>query len=280
MEPDNAFAQTYGVGLLYDQPPTIDRQRLTDRMKHWCGDHVKLPDGADSSAALLFFHTGHQITLKDGSIPAQTVILQTDKPAKSDLWDAALQQSWNWPDAKPVVARCRWMLDVRDMMSSGLPYRERIELFQNALAAVVETIPCRALYWWHSQQFIEPTGYLAARKAQRDNLMLGALNVRLFNITDRSPGENLMDTLGLAALGLPDIQCHFRALDPNEVARVLFNTAYYLFEKGDVIESGHTIAGLDSDDKWICQHEISLADPSRPIIDLNPGQPYAAGDRS
>ena len=53
-----------------------------------------------------------------------------------------------------------------------------------------------------------------------DWFFVGFLNVRVFKVGD-NPGEMLMDTLGLAAIGLPDLQCHFRDLDLNEVADLL-----------------------------------------------------------
>jgi hypothetical protein len=89
----------------------------------------------------------------------------------------------------------------------------------------------------------------------------------------------LMDTLGLAVLGLPDVQCHFRDLDPHEVAQALYNTALYIHDNGPVMESGHTIAGIQPEDKWPCQFEESLIKPHREVLDLNPGTPYAAGQR-
>jgi hypothetical protein len=88
-----------------------------------------------------------------------------------------------------------------------------------------------------------------------------------------------MDTRGLHQVGLTDFQCHFRGLEPGQVARVLFDAAFYIFEADPIIESGHTIVGVKPDSKWICHTEQSLADPGRIVIDLNPGHPYAAGKR-
>src|SRR5262249_58554930 len=95
-----------------------------------------------------------------------------------------------------------------------------------------------------------------------------------------SAGDMLMDTRGLADVGLHDLQCHFRDLDPTAVARVLFNTAVYIFANGPVIESGQTVAGIEPDSRWRCQFENALLEPKREILDLNPGKPYAAGNRS
>ena len=92
--------------------------------------------------------------------------------------------------------------------------------------------------------------------------------------------DMLMDTLGLSALGLPDVQCHFRDLDPSQVAQVLYNTAVYIYDNGAVIDSGHTVAGIQPEEKWHCQFEESLLKPHREVLDVNPGPEHAAGQRS
>jgi hypothetical protein len=79
-----------------------------------------------------------------------------------------------------------------------------------------------------------------------------------------------MDTLGLSQLGLPDVQLHFTDLDHDEAALWVANTAWYLFDHGDVIGDGHTITGLDPAERWPCVHEIGMADPERAVIDANP----------
>lgn len=102
----------------------------------------------------------------------------------------------------------------------------------------------------------------------------------MFNINNVGPGEMVMDSLGLAALGLCDVQCHFKELDPNSVARALYNLAAYLFERGDVIEDGHTVEGATPGSKWRCRYEDALVPPARVVLDLDPGSRFAAGGRS
>jgi hypothetical protein len=63
------------------------------------------------------------------------------------------------------------------------------------------------------------------------------------------------------------------------VGGVSFKGAVYLFEKGPVIESGQTVAGTEPDSKWRCQYENSLLEPNRGVLDLDPGELYAAGKR-
>ena len=97
-----------------------------------------------------------------------------------------------------------------------------------------------------------------------------ACNVRQFK-GDEKGSETLMDTLGLAALGLVDVQCYFRDLDPDRVAPWLFGVAGYLFMQGDVIKDGHTIQGLNAGDRWRCTYREPLVGPERVVIDIEPG---------
>ncbi len=164
------------------------------------------------------------------------------------------------------------------MMTRSLEPQLRVKLFHGVLQAVIEVTKPAALVFKHSQQVVDPASYLAACD-QEPLLRPGSLNVRFFNISN-SDGDMIMDTRGMEEIGLHDLQCHYRELDPNHVSQILFNTAYYIYENGPVIESGNTIAGIEPDSKWRCQFEESILDPKREILDVNPGAPYAAGNRA
>jgi len=105
------------------------------------------------------------------------------------------------------------------------------------------------------------------------------VNVRLFAVSD-DEDEMVMDTRGLAPFDLPDLQVHFRDLEPGRLAGLLYATASYLLEEGDVIADGNTISGLDGDEHWRCTHEDALVAPPRRVVDIDPGDPYAAGRRA
>ena len=276
MDPTNppGFHSTYGVELLYREPPALHKGALLEAMRRNCGS-VDTPDEPD---LLLFFHLDHPVRYTDRQVPAQTVILTANAGFDPSEVQSALEQAWQWPQSREVVALCHSSLLVTDMLSSGLDHRERLELFHRALVSALEVAPCEAIYWRPSDQLIEPAAYLRERRAPEPNSLFGAVNVRLFNIEKRAPGEKLMDTLGLAALGLPDLQCHFLDLDPNEVGSLLYNTALYIYKNGDIIADGETL-GLSPEQKWICRHEDALVPPDRVVLDVNPGPPHAAGAR-
>ena len=95
--------------------------------------------------------------------------------------------------------------------------------------------------------------------------------------------DMIVDTLGLYAIGLPDIQYHFHDLDPNAVVNHAYNAAAYIFDTDASIKDGETIdgiseQGIDRSIQWKCQYERSLIQPDREVMDICPGQ-YAAGER-
>ena len=278
MGDQQGFARTYGVELLFDTPPRIDRQALLERMREYCG-HVEALGGPERPDLLLFAHVDHPVTYADGTVPAQTFMALSDKPLAPDQLAPALEQTRDWPEARATLARCRRTMVVSDILASGLDYKTRLALFHGVLRSVLEVIAPLAIHWQPSQRLVHPAAYLAARRAERADPLYPAVNVRLFRVEQGAPGEVVMDTVGLAALGLPDLQCHCAGLQPGAVAAMLYNSAAYLFEHGDVIEDGHTIQGLSPDQRWTCQHEMALVAPEREVIDVDPGPPHAAGNR-
>lgn len=264
---------TYGVELLFEVARDPGDPALASALS------VALPrahvEGGKSLCTI--FHEDVRVRFQDGDMPAQTVILPTEVVPEIARLEPALQQTRDWPEARDVAskARCQWL--VTDMMTGPLEQGPRLAVFQRTLAHVVEATKPLAIHWAPANKLVEPERLVRALKGGDElELLLLALNVRLFNVGNR-PGEMVMDTVGLAALGLVDLQVHFHRLDPNDVARHLFNCAKYVFDAGDVIQDGHTLQGLDPSQKWRCQHEASLVGPARIVLDLDPGPPFAAG---
>ncbi|MBM3998564.1 MAG: DUF4261 domain-containing protein [Planctomycetes bacterium] len=273
----------YFIELLYAEPPSIPKADLFDALKDRCPGIAPLVRDADSDL-LAFVHTRHSVRYRDGTLPAQCLIAESSKPTSPDRLVDAVRQSWRFPEVESLIEDAGVSMLVSDLMASGLPHKDRLGLFQQCVAAVLETAMPLAIHWSPTQQIIPPRAYLDAVADPSVHLFArpGALNVRLFRITgydgaeDASCEDLLMDTLGLAALGLPDLQCHFRRLEPNDVSHVLYNTAIYLFDEGPVIETGHTIAGVREDDRWECRGMEAIWKPAREVLDIDPGPRHSA----
>lgn len=182
-----------------------------------------------------------------------------------------VSQTWDWPGAEQALQAARSSVLVTEMFAGNSTPQQRVSALTSVVAALVEAASPVAISWPLSQSVTDP-----------EQLEVGALggivNVRLFSISN-DPGVLLMDTLGLYVLGLPDVQCHFRDRPPAEIAATLFSTAAYLYAEGDVIADGHTISGPGDLDRVSCFKERALLEPSRLVLDIDLGDPYAAGTR-
>lgn len=286
-EKDFGFARVYAVELKYREQPKLNRDVLYEKMQQYTGITERPGKGeghelavweADESAQdslLHFFHLNYMVTYAEGEMPAQTSLMNIESRPGAD-YQTALQQCWHWPEAEQTLDECQYSLLLVDMMAGGLAPKYRLELFTGALRAVLETAPCDAVYFRESDKLVEPKTYLTS--IEEGAVLYGAINIRFYNVkgTGSERAEGLMDSIGLAALGIPDVQCHFYDLDPNEMAGHLTNIGYYLFHEGDIIADGETV-GFTEDMRWRCEHQYALAGPHRVVIDLDPGEPFYAG---
>ncbi|MFL6025949.1 MAG: DUF4261 domain-containing protein [Friedmanniella sp.] len=210
--------------------------------------------------------------LEDPALPPLLTVVVEGSPLGQDgkaLPDVS--QTWDWADAEATIGRCRRSVLVTEMLAEGRSPAERVNALGEVVAALVSSTAPLAIHWARSQRVSDPAQFGAGD-------LDGVINVRMFS--DARAGDTLaMDTLGLHVFDLPDVQCHFRNREPGAIAELLFATAVYLFDAGDVIADGNTISGTDGEGRYVCHREPSLLDPARLVIDVDLGEPYAAGRR-
>lgn len=211
-------------------------------------------------------------------VPSQLVLMGPDAFDRS-LWDEQIvAQFWDCGAQRQAFAeQCRCSIMCSNMMAASLPRQEQYQLIADYARLILDLFPaCIGIYWPHSQK-------LMPRERMRDTgwndpalrFLDGGLNVRFFKISGTD--EMLFDTLGLTAIGLPDLQCHCKGLDPDDVVLFLRNLAAYLYQRGDVIQDGSTVEGIDHG-KWPCRREDAMAGPARTVLDICPGK-FAGGGR-
>lgn len=275
------FAEVLCAGLFFKEKPQLNKMTILKELQKRI-EGTRPLDGKEDEGLLAFTLASRVSRIGDRQIPAQCFVTPTERPYRLEDYAKAIEQSWRFPECRTVLKECREVIYVTDLLARNLPYKERLNSFNRMVAAVLAAVPgCQAIHWQASQQFVEPAAYLKdCGNTQPGGGLMAAINVRFYNISNQQDGDMIMDTMGLGALGLSDLQCHFRGLDPQKVAGVLYSTAYYLFDKGSVIESGHTVQGITKDDKWKCRLEPSLLEPKRAVIDIAPASANAAGKRN
>lgn len=260
---------------IYATPPAIDVGAWREYLSREFGPTDVIGDG---EPPVFFAFTEHRFDYKDRSgVPAQAFLAASKDFSDLAKYETALQQSWDFPDIKDVLSRGRHFLATFEFLARTLAFEDRLRLFRALTSALVELTDPIALYSSAADAFFEPRRWL---EVQREGYAYyGFFNVRFFRISN-SDEDSLMDTRGLGIFGVPDLQCHFRGLDPDEVSRLLYNTGVYLMREGDVIEDGHTVPGIQEGSRWHCQHEEALIGPEREVLDICPEAPYAAGNRN
>lgn len=284
-----SFARVYMVELLFkDMPLDLHGWQIYRSLVAQFGQVDRMGEDKPATTGnrlIQFAFPGKGTVTEAGPMPFIMAVMVPDKqnklPLHNDpLYAPSFQQSWLFPEAKEALEYCRYSVLVNDMLSSGVEYKQRLTTFMRTLYTIVDVLRPVAIHFRHSQQIIKTEHFLDNHPDNPDyDPLLGALNVRMFRSEAEGPETYVMDTLGLVALGVPDLQMHFKGLDPMQVAGVLNGTGHYLFEQGDVIQDGHTLSGWSPEQRWKCRHEASLTEPSRVVIDINPGAPHSAGNR-
>jgi hypothetical protein len=195
---------SYAVELLCRKTPALSRTKLHDALHNHCGAVVPEP-GVQADDVFVFSHSDFAAELGDPTLVAQTMVVL--KPASEN---------------GPLDGVVSTVL-VADLMSTSLAPLARLRLFERALQAALDVIPCAAVRWLASKRVVSPHDWLRARRAAHpwDQLTAGPVAVRTFPEVD---GESWMDSLGLYALGLPDVQLRYRGIDEHE-ARMLLGEA-------------------------------------------------------
>ncbi|MDR2529344.1 MAG: DUF4261 domain-containing protein [Synergistaceae bacterium] len=269
------YSGVYMISLLFrekaeDPPPEILLQKLKERF-----GGVDVVSKSDMRAFAL---TSHTVAYKEGQKAPSQVILVPCAPIKQPLGDAITRsQFWDCPDGAERIDSCPWQVMIGDFLAR-LPPLERGDVLANWLEVALSLFPtCEAVY-------PHASGKLLTAESARNNPYPGdprrfvwfGVNARFFNV--RGTEDSVVDTLGLYALGLPDVQYHFRGLDPGKVVRHAYNTAVYQFENGAPIQAGESIEGIEPGSSWLCQYERALIQPVRDVLDIAPGE-HAADKR-
>lgn len=252
------------VSLFYENKPEINKGKILTELK----DRFKNVDLSGGEDSLTFFFPDYRVNLSDSLVPTQGVIISPDDEINLDRFTKVFPQSWHWSDIKEVMKKCGFEINLTDLLSHNLAHQARLEFFQKFLCAVVKATKPAVIYFRNSEKFIKPEDFLEACDKEQGDFLHGAMNIRLFNIGD---GEVLMDTLGLHAFGLADFECRFtRKYDPGEIAGVLTNIAYYVFETGDVVRDNTTIQGIGKNHVWKTKYKESMTEPKRLVVNVIP----------
>lgn len=211
----------YTVQILIPTPAQLDPQAIHQRLCSWRQDVELVGAGSD------------QVTL---AVPTNDLpLLVNIYHSAPDTYAAALREAllWSpaWRERHEAVLRCRSSIVVAMTAQRPVNHASMLLAFLSVLDTVLFTIDddiCESavLHWLPSKQVMAVERYRMLRTE------LGpcgpAVNVRIAYAA--KPGQLLADTIGLAVLGLPDLQIVFHDdRDPQDVSEQLLSLARRMF---------------------------------------------------
>jgi hypothetical protein len=233
----------YTVQLLLPQPAVLDPAVVHGQLLAW-RDDVQLIAGRRGE------HFGFAIPTHD--LPLLAHVFTAAPDAYASQLDEALQWSPNWYERFAAVARCRTSIVVSMVTHRAINHATMLLAFLSVLDTVmasVDDLPSTVLHWLPAKRVMPFSTYRLLR------MELGpcgpAINVRIAPAGGR---DTVADTVGLAELGLPDLQTLATDHDPATLAFRLVNLARSMF------------VGDKLDCLWV--EEASFSPPSRDVLTL------------
>ena len=253
--------------LWFEQAPDLSDPRLLEALRTLSPN----AQAQQESLTVPYRSPASNGRTEGGPAPLVTVVMPSSPVGEAGKQRPDVRQTWDWEGAEVAVARAGAGVLVTELPVAGWSLADRVKALTRVVDAVAGWSRPVAVWWPHSQKVSDPETL-----APED--LNGIVNVRFFTVAGDDEAL-VLDTLGLHVFGLPDLQCHFRDRNPGEIAAMLYATAVYVFDSGDVIADGDTISGPDGEGRYLCRRETSLLEPTRLVLDVDLGDPYAAGRR-
>lgn len=232
----------YTVQLLLPQPAVIDPAVVHRQLLAW-RDDVQLIGGQHGE------HFGFAIPTHD--LPLLAHVFPAAPDAYASQLDEALQWSPSWYERYEAVARCRASIVVSMVAHRAINHATMLLTFLSVLDTVmasVDDLRPTVLHWLPAQRVMPFSTYRLLR------MELGpcgpAVNVRI----TPAGADTVADTVGLAHLGLPDLQMLATGYDPAALTFRLVTLARSMF------------VGEQLDCPWI--EEASYSPPSRDALTI------------
>lgn len=213
----------------------------------------------------------HIVHFEDGKAPAQLILTACKEFSCDSIGEFEKSQMWNCDDS--VLSECKYQVLASDMLAGGLPAKERADFDSDFVEALAEIYPeCYAFYFKSSGKLFKAENIRNHNMTGLNRFVHFGVNARFFNI--QGTEDMIVDTLGMNVLYMPDIQYHFKNMNPNWVVDHAYNMACYILKNDNPIKDCETVGGIlngqmSSKVLWKCRYEMSLVQPSREVIDIN-----------
>lgn len=285
------FANMLMIYMLFEKKPElldVETVRKAAEVKFGGAEPMLTPavETVSAQQELMSFainkYTAH---FQDADLPPQVMLAQGLEFDSGEVGAMERSQLWDVRDGEELLDGCKYSCFISDFFGgAALDYKDRCDLLMDWLECVLPMFPtCKAVWVPTAGKLTSPESVLNVNIPKDQRFIHTCVNARFFNI-EGTDGDMIVDTLGMYAVDLPDVQLHFNGLDPDDVVNYAYNICIYNYDAGAPIKSGETIDGLGGDGnisrevQWKCQYEDALIQPVRVALDIEAGD-FAAGRR-
>lgn len=277
------FSNVFMIYLLFEEEPgLLDTEKVRAAAEEKFGEIETAAADRELMAFAVKKYTSH---FEEGDIPPMVLLAQGLGFDSAKVGAMERSQLWDVKDGEELLERCKYSCFISDMMGgAALDYKDRCEMLMDWLECVLPMFPtCKAVWVPTAGKLTYPENVQNGDIPTAQRFIHTCVNARFFNI-EGSDGDMIVDTLGMYAVDLPDVQLHFNGLEPNTAVNYAYNICIYNYDNDAPIKSGETIGGLDDEADispevyWKCQYEDALIQPARVVLDIEAGK-FAAGGR-
>lgn len=218
-------------------------------------------------------------------IPVLACIMEPTEFISDGIDELQRTQFWDFPDGAQKIDEFKFCVNIFNFYGSALHYQEQAELLLAQVDAALKCYPdCEGIYIIGSGKLTTPADFEDSKRFDLAGRFIRlAVNARFFTVQG-TEDDAIVDTIGFYMFGEPDVQLHFRGINPNFAVNYVYNLASYQFDNGFPIKNGETVDSIDEngnmqwEPQWRTQYEESLVQPVRVVLDVNCGD-FAAGTR-
>ncbi len=250
--------------LLYIELPSINTEIAIDYLRKTQGN-VSL---SSTTNTLLFSFNDNFIYVNNVKHIAQCIVNFSVDGCIQQIREDAFRQNWHWKEAAAITNKCNYEILLSDTLPVYFDYKQRAKLFIDFQVAIIKASNPQVVYAKNAEKLIEPQDLIECGKLIDTDILHPLTNIRLFKVAEGETDSIVMDTIGLDALGLPDIEIQFKDLDPAELAKRISQYAYFVYDFGDIILNGETVDGIIEGKKWHCDKRMSILSPERYVIHI------------
>ncbi len=279
------FRQMYTIQLLFtDKGRRPEPEEMREELERTFGKtQIVTQAGEEGKRMTEFALMEKTFQREDKTYPVQLVMGDYGEFDPDKIPEIQRRQQWSCKDSEAILKDCKYRVIISDFMTMGLPYKERCNILLEWLKAAMRMFPgCIAIWFTPSAKLLSAGQIYNNPYKDEEVFFYSSLNVRFFKINESE--DMVVDTLGLYAFNLPDIQYFFHGRKPQEVVRHAYSTAAFVFANNAPVKNGAAVSGLDEEGQmsrevsWPCHYAFSLIRPVRGVMDVCMNE-YASGNR-